>query len=315
MLSIHLLLSHWQICESFSESVVNPCAAQLLLPSVCCGAALVCSDFCYPFWCQEHQRPAGSQAHFSWENSPSIMVTWMLSFSIFSSRQPGRCKPFLQPLAILHWQCLLLTGPIKAVSECHLTEESTNHYLASRSPWQLKAAASFVLQSRHRQDSYRPHPCDLPFGEGLWSSFMKWTRKWQFLGNIVICQELQMFGKSHKWQNFLTITGVHWRCCVEKLSWTHCSSSDHGGVSRFSYRVCESLCAPHVPYVCILVQNLQGERWEPLHIRVSGEGFWHCTLGRQWHLLPGGVSFKHDECVSSLSLLVLGGFCSACWLF
>lgn len=33
----------------------------------CCGAALVCSDFCCPFWCQEHQRPAGSQAQF-WEN-------------------------------------------------------------------------------------------------------------------------------------------------------------------------------------------------------------------------------------------------------
>lgn len=33
----------------------------------CCGAALVCSDFCCTFWCQEHQRPAGSWAQF-WEN-------------------------------------------------------------------------------------------------------------------------------------------------------------------------------------------------------------------------------------------------------
>lgn len=96
--------------------------------------------------------------------------------------EPTQLKPAGSEKKMLAQFCPGLTAKSVLIwfpseSTPHLTEENTNHYLASRSPWQLQAAASFLLQSRHRQDSHTPYPGHLPFGEGLLSSFMKWAKQ------------------------------------------------------------------------------------------------------------------------------------------
>lgn len=114
--------------------------------------------------------------------------------------EPAQLKPAGSEKKMLPHFCSGLTAKSVLIwfpseSTPHPTEESTNQYLASRCPWQLKAAASLLLQSRHRQDSYSPYPCHPPCGEGLWSSFIKWTKQM-----TVLRKYCHLSGTSDVWQ-------------------------------------------------------------------------------------------------------------------
>lgn len=90
VIPIRLILGHWQICESLSGSVVNPCTAQLLLPCTVWERCAAEQPLSAGTVVRNTQRPAGRVSPGRAE--PSIKVTWMLAFSTCSSQQCERCK-------------------------------------------------------------------------------------------------------------------------------------------------------------------------------------------------------------------------------
>lgn len=129
VISIHLILGHWQICESFSESVVSPCpAASLQCTSHAAEQPLSAWTSAVLTDVRNSQRPAGSQAWFSWESRvPACRLPGCLVWACLVHTNLKDANHFVGHLQ----QCLLLTQLVKIVLEYVILS------LSEHNTWQL----------------------------------------------------------------------------------------------------------------------------------------------------------------------------------